>query len=159
MRNLEKPSILVVCSANICRSPVAEVLLRHRLEAAGHGDVTISSAGTLGLDGAPAAAHSASILAERGLSLAGHRSKALELTALESAALILTMESGHFSLITGARPALAGRVKRLAEMAGEARDVADPYGGPRQGYEAMIDDVEMLLDRGLPSILQAIGRA
>jgi len=152
-------SILIVCSANICRSPVAEAILRQRLEAAGHGDVTVSSAGTLGLDGAPAAKHSASILAERGLSLAGHRSSSLELPVLDNAALILTMESGHVSLITGARPALAGRVRRLASMAGEERDVVDPYGGPLEGYVTMIDDVEALIDRALPAILAAIRRS
>ncbi|MEM1176804.1 MAG: low molecular weight protein-tyrosine-phosphatase [Acidobacteriota bacterium] len=153
------PSILIVCSANICRSPVAEALLREKLEAAGHGDVTVTSGGTLGLDGAAAASHSVALLAERGLDLRSHRSRSLDLPRLEGAALILGMEEGHVELIRHARPALAGRIARLADLAGEARDVPDPYGGPRSGYETMVADVDDLLERALPRILAAVGRA
>ena len=150
------PSILIICSANICRSPVAEALLRRRLSDAGHSQVDVSSAGTLGLDGAPAAEHSVSLLAERGLDIADHRSRGLDLAMLEAADLVLAMENGHVGLIQGARPALADRVHRLAEMAGEERDVPDPYGGPRQGYVEMISDVDDLIERGFSSILRAL---
>ncbi|MEO1367155.1 MAG: low molecular weight phosphotyrosine protein phosphatase [Acidobacteriota bacterium] len=156
---MSTPSILVVCSANICRSPVAEALLRRRLDDAGHGDVTVSSGGTLGLDGAGAATHSVDLMVGRGLDLSRHRSRSLDLPRLDGAALILTMEQGHVDLIVGSRPSLDARTFRLAEMAGESRDVPDPYGGPRDGYERMVADVEDLIDRGLPRILAAVGRA
>lgn len=150
------PSILVICSANICRSPVVETLLRRRLGSDGHTQVKISSAGTLGLDGAAAAEHSISLMAERGLDISGHRSRGVDLPMLEAADLVLAMENGHVNLIKGARPSLAPRIRRLAEMAGEERDVPDPYGGPRQGYEEMVRDVEDLIERGMPSILRAL---
>ena len=59
--------ILIVCTGNICRSPMATGLLRQRLAEDGlDGDVMVYSVGTWGLDGEPASEHAVHVMAERG---------------------------------------------------------------------------------------------
>src|SRR5690606_11342367 len=87
-------SILVICTGNTCRSPMAEALLRHHLRAAGH-DITVASAGTLGWNGRPATPHAVEVLAERGVSLAGHISRKLTRDLLDASDLVVAMTRTH----------------------------------------------------------------
>ena len=85
--------ILVLCTANQCRSPMAQVLLGEQLQARGIAS-SVSSAG-FRTGGRPAAAHAQVTVAERGLSLAGHVSRAVTPALLEAADLVVTMERRH----------------------------------------------------------------
>jgi protein-tyrosine phosphatase len=85
--------VLMLCTGNICRSPAAEALLRHRTEALGV-DVRVTSAGLLD-DGNRAATHSVDLMAEQGLDLSGHRSRRLTADAIRSSDLILGMAREH----------------------------------------------------------------
>ena len=80
-------------TGNICRSPAAEALLRHRTEALGV-DVRVTSAGLLD-DGRRAAEHSVTLMAEQGLDLSRHRSRMLTSDAVRSADLVLGMAREH----------------------------------------------------------------
>lgn len=83
----------MVCTANRCRSPMAEVLLR---EALGRRRV-VADVGSAGLrpEGHPAAAEARRVVAERGLTLEGHRSRALTAELLRAGDVVLTMERRH----------------------------------------------------------------
>ena len=83
----------MLCTGNICRSPAAEVLLRHRAEALGV-EVRVTSAGRLD-DGRPAAEHSIALMAEQGLDLSVHRSHVLTVDDVVSTDLILGMAREH----------------------------------------------------------------
>ena len=148
------PEILVVCTANICRSPVVEAILRARLRERGLDDWRVSSAGTLAVEGFDAAEHSAAVLAERGLDLRGHRSRRAEEPHLAAADLVLCMEWGHKEALQVESPRHRDRIYLLTEMVGDDREVADPIGGPRLGYERMVDEVTELVEAGLPRILE-----
>ena len=93
--------ILVVCTANVCRSPVAEHLLRRHLEATGH-DAVVTSAGVIGgrLD-----VHRYTVDAARmgGIDLTGHRSRLLtqDLIATEGADLVIGMAREHVAQVVG----------------------------------------------------------
>ncbi len=64
--------VLFICTANICRSPMAMGLLRQRLRQDGlDGEVEVASAGVYGLDGSPASQPGVEVLAERGIDIAG----------------------------------------------------------------------------------------
>lgn len=86
--------VLVVCSGNICRSPMGEVILQDMADAAGlHLDVR--SAGTLDIDGAEASRNGVLVCREYGLALEKFRSTALSSIDLEDYDQVLAMEPKH----------------------------------------------------------------
>jgi protein-tyrosine phosphatase len=154
------PEILVVCTANICRSPVVEALLRARLAEHDPSDWRVASAGTMAFPGYGAAENSAAVMAELGFDLGGHRSQPADARRMAAADLVLCMEPGHKRALVAEFPHHRHKVWLLAEMVGEEREVADPIGGPRAGYERMVDEVMDLVERGLPRIVElAAGHA
>jgi len=84
---------LFLCTGNICRSPLAEVLLRARLEADGI-KARVHSAGVLE-PGLPAHSHGISVAAQRGLDLTAHRSRLMTAPMLMEADLVLGMAREH----------------------------------------------------------------
>jgi protein-tyrosine phosphatase len=89
-------SILVVCTGNVCRSPVAEGFLRARLGSRfGPTAPDVASAGVAGWDGDRAHPTSVETAAERGIDIGGHRARTVSTEALEEADLILAMDRGH----------------------------------------------------------------
>jgi protein-tyrosine phosphatase len=82
------PTIVFVCTANICRSPVAEALFADWLrQEAIPGEWRVESAGTWAESGAPAASYSRELLEQDGLDLAAHRARRIERELVESADL------------------------------------------------------------------------
>jgi len=69
--------VLLVCDGNICRSPMAAAYLRSRAAHAGLAHVVIDSAGLLGIEGAPAAAHAIAVGRAEGFDLTRHRSRGI----------------------------------------------------------------------------------
>lgn len=88
------PHILVVCTANRCRSPMGEVILADALRKIGRSDVQVDSAGFME-DGIGAERESAEAVIEIGLTLSAHRSRKLSKELVQDADLILTMERAH----------------------------------------------------------------
>ena len=150
------PEILVVCTANICRSPVVETILDARLAERGLDGWRVSSAGTRALPGFGAAEHSVAVVAELGLDLREHRSRRAEERHVAAADLVLCMEWGHKEALQVEYPEHRGRIYLLTEMVGEDREVADPIGGPRAGYRRMADEVRGLIEAGLPRIVELV---
>src|SRR5437763_1616978 len=95
-------TIVVVCHANVCRSPMAAALLGARLSAIGI-DATVSSAGVLG-PGQPAAAHGIDVMSARGLDLRDHRSTQISPAIVAGADLVLTMERAQLREVVLASP-------------------------------------------------------
>jgi protein-tyrosine phosphatase len=87
-------AILVVCTANQCRSPLVTVMLRERL-AARDVDVTVQSAGTRAYDGSPATDRTRAAARRLGLDLSDHRSVPLAAAAVRDAGLVLGLERAH----------------------------------------------------------------
>ncbi|KAG8150029.1 low molecular weight protein-tyrosine-phosphatase [Burkholderia catarinensis] len=139
-------TLLVVCVGNVCRSPMAEALLRARLPG-----VDVQSAGIGALDGHPADPHAVALMRDRGLDLAAHRARRLPPALGARADLILTMDRDQQRWLVRRDPALCGRVYRLGEFcpapggAGAGFDVPDPYLGPRTAFEHSL----ALIERGV----------
>jgi len=87
-------SVLTVCSANRCRSPMAEALLVGAVARTFDGDVTVRSAG-FGPSGAPAEREVVEVMAEIGLDLSHHRSRTVDAGMLAEADLVLAMTRQH----------------------------------------------------------------
>lgn len=147
------PHILVICTANICRSPVGEVILRDRLYKQGLSDWTVASAGTWGLDGHSASLSSVTIMAEQGFDLAEHSAQTITKTMLAEADLVLCMELGQVEALQAEFPQYREKVFVLSEMVGKRYSISDPYGGPIEGFRRMVKEVTSLIDGGLPKIV------
>jgi protein-tyrosine phosphatase len=125
--------ILVVCTGNTCRSPLAEALLRSALQPL--GNVTVTSAGTGAWEGAPASEGAYLVGLENGLDLSAHRATMLTRELVASADLILTMSRHHAARVADLGG--AGRVHLLGEFAGRSgpeAEVTDPFGGDLDEY-------------------------
>lgn len=138
--------VLLVCSGNTCRSPMAEAMLKHEWQAAGHGwDLEVTSAGTGAMPGCAASPHALSAMRSRGLDLSAHRSRSVDEQTLAGVDLILTMTRRHKEHILSRWPHLAGRVFHLGEYAGNGQEISDPFGGTLQDYAATATDLFAML--------------
>lgn len=137
--------VLFVCSGNICRSPMAEALFRKACDGApGLAHVAVDSAGTLGLVGRPASPEAVRALAERGLDLRGHRSRALDAERLRAADVTLAMTWDHLEELARRFPDAGGEryllraFERGVEPSGDPADLEDPIGEPIDVYRAQL---------------------
>lgn len=116
-------NILVVCIGNICRSPVAEALIKRQLP-----DKTVWSAGIAALVGQGAAAFAQEIAGEHGLDLSAHRAQLLTSYMCTQADLILVMETNHKNELDAKYPFVRGKVHCLGHTSNSEKiDIADPY--------------------------------
>ena len=130
--------ILVVCVGNICRSPMAEALLRRELR--GQDGFTVESAGLGALVGHPASEHSVALMEELGLDISGHRARQIHPDMVAESDLVLVMEAGHRRAIDDADPTVRGKVHRLGEW--QDVDIDDPYRQERSAYEEALRDIQ-----------------
>jgi len=145
--------LLFVCTGNTCRSPMAEVIARHRIEERGWAQVEVRSAGVGAWDGSPASGGALRAAAASGLDLSGHASTYLTPELVESSDLILTMSAGHLSraleLGAGDRVTMLTALAEDLEDGAAAAGIPDPIGGPDEEYAATFAVLDDLIDRAL----------
>ena len=129
----EPESILMVCYGNICRSPMAEYLMRETLRGSGLADrYTVSSAGVRALVGNCAARGAQAAADAQGLSLQGHEARLLTAAmALEADHLIAMDEVVEEEILI-----LTGDCVDI-----ELWPVDDPYGGSDEGYAVAFEEI------------------
>ncbi len=129
--------LLVVCTANVCRSPMAEAAMRHMLAARGLR-AEVSSAGTEALPDEPAHPLSIAAVAKAGFGdLSGHRSRLLSPMIAQQADFVLCMRHSQRNAIVSRMPQLAGRTRLLGHWSD--LEIDDPVGGPPEGYEECLE--------------------
>lgn len=138
--------ILIVCTGNICRSPIGEALLRDRLAQKNPSRPRrIMSAGVGALVGHPADPLAIEVCREAGLDIDGHRAQQATLPLMSSMDLILTLDQSHSDWINRQYPQLRGRVHKLLKWRKDA-DVPDPYRQPREAFDQAFELIEYGVD-------------
>jgi protein-tyrosine-phosphatase len=138
--------ILLVCTGNTCRSPIAEGLLREALAARGIDQVTVASAGTGAWEGAPVSEGAYLVGLEHGLDLSEHCARLLTRDLVREADLVLTMSGHHLARVAE----LGGehKVHLLGAYAGRdpgRLEVTDPFGGDLAGYRTTFGELQELI--------------
>ncbi|MGO4326314.1 low molecular weight protein-tyrosine-phosphatase [Cupriavidus sp. 2TAF22] len=138
-------TVLVVCIGNICRSPMAEGILKQALP-----ETNVASAGLGALIGDPADPIAVALMKERGIDITAHRAQQLSRVLATRADLILVMDNEQRQDIQRHYPATTGRVFRMGEFA--KFDVPDPYRESRTAFENALQLIQRGVEAWVPRI-------
>ncbi|ROR18598.1 protein-tyrosine phosphatase [Comamonas sp. BIGb0124] len=131
--------VLIVCVGNICRSPMAEALLRNKLN-----NIQVGSAGLGALVGYPADPHAVELMTDAGLDIRPHRARQLTLAMCKEHDMILVMENEHRDAIEKMYPFTKGKVFRIGHN--QNVDIPDPYRLDKSAFEYALRLIEAGID-------------
>jgi protein-tyrosine phosphatase len=157
--------ICLVCLGNICRSPMAETVLRAALDEAGlAGAVTVDSSGTGDWHvGEPMYPQAQATLARRGYDGSAHRARQYEASWLADRDLVLAMDTRNLSTLRRmADPAERDRIRLFGEVGGLGEtgggEIPDPYGGDEAEFGFVLDLLRGAAPVVAARIAQLLGR-
>ena len=147
--------ILFVCTANICRSVMAEALLRHLLSG-NSKSFDVRSAGVHALSNHRPDEFTTQICSDHGLDVGSHRSRQLTEQMLDQSDLVLCLAKNHKQVILSAYPRFKSKVFLLKEFhrqdAVKNPSVDDPIGRPLRRYEQCYKEIEQEVKRIAPML-------
>ncbi|MFZ9051141.1 MAG: low molecular weight protein-tyrosine-phosphatase [Steroidobacteraceae bacterium] len=132
----------MVCTANVCRSPMAEALWREAAKGR-RRPLPVTSAGVDAEPGREADATCVELMAAKGIDISGHQAQRFNADRAWDCELILVMEPEHQRRIQQTAPELAGRVQLLGRWG--AGPIADPYRQAREQYEECVGQLEQAI--------------
>jgi tRNA threonylcarbamoyl adenosine modification protein (Sua5/YciO/YrdC/YwlC family) len=160
LKRLASFMVVLVCTGNTCRSPMAEVMLKKRLadklgcpiDQLEDRGFLVMSAGLSAAPGGRSAAEAQSVMRERGLDLSMHESQPLGERIIRFADVIITMTRAHRDAIVSQIPEAAPRTFVLSRNRG---DVSDPIGGPIEQYRRCAEQIDAYLESWADEIAEA----
>ncbi|WP_235996494.1 low molecular weight protein-tyrosine-phosphatase [Robertkochia sediminum] len=152
---MAKINVLMVCLGNICRSPLAEGILKHK---APSGEVFVDSAGTSNYHiGELPDQRSVATARKYGIDITDQRGRQFKTSDFDAFDLIYAMDQSNYQHLVAMAPDEASRQKVhliLDEVyPGERMDVPDPYYGGDMGFDNVFKMLDQACDRILEKIL------
>ncbi len=145
--------ILFVCTGNICRSPMAEGMMRELVK--GRTDVVVLSAGVSAPRGSSASRSAVDALSELGINLASFRSQPVTGELLEQCTHVFTMTREHRRLLDLLYPEQGSKIRLLGEFIRGGGDVPDPIGQGLTTYKRCRDAIKSALAQILDFVDQS----
>ena len=139
--------ILLVCTGNTCRSPMAEGILKKISAEDGNNNVQVLSGGLFADSGSRASKNAVQAAAELGVDISPHISTNVNPEVLKEADLILAMTSAHKQALLDIYGAEKNKVYTLSEYIGEDREISDPYGGELMVYRECANQLYHMLSK------------
>lgn len=133
-------NILVVCVGNICRSPMAEALLKQR-----YPHKNIDSAGVGALVGHSADPAALEIMAKQEIDITNHVAKQIDEGLAKKADLIFTMSDSQTKWIEERWPFCRGKTFKLGHW--QNKDIADPYKHEMSAFQTAYQDIVVSLEQ------------
>ena len=141
-------NVLFVCSGNVSRSFMAEMLLRNEIEQLKLDNISISSAGLLAYPGSPPDPKMVEYLSAMGITIQGHEARQITKDDVDWADLILVMERDHSSMIEILWPEAKGKVELLGRFISDGQnvdDIVDPYGKSSYYYRLAQSQINLAI--------------
>ena len=137
--------IVVVCTGNLCRSPLAEALIRKNIDAIPNANVNVQSAGVYAVGGSPATDEMIVQGSRLSVDLSAHAARAVTNDLIARAGLILTVSSRHTDMIISSNPQASQKTRLLGEFLG-LDEIPDPYQLGDAAYRQAADLIAQVVD-------------
>lgn len=152
-------SILFVCAANRCRSPLAAALLQRLLDEQPEGiHWRVESAGLHAIPDLPATQWVQAAAQEIGLDLSRHRSRAIDQLQLANYDLVLPMEQVQAEALASAYPLLANKIRLFSSLLNLRVDIDDPTGHGLREHRALVALLSRYLQAALPQLRRLLAQ-
>ena len=146
--------ILIICTGNICRSPMAQGLLAHALSAQPEPlrSLKVISAGVAARAGDPISENSVVALRKVGIDISQLQSQGVTQDLLNKSLVVFGMTDSHLAIIRSRARPVPERLHLFREFlpAPAAHEIGDPYGGPLKLYESARDEMV----EAIPSVIE-----
>ena len=160
MKRQKNFKILIVCTGNTCRSPMAKVILEQLLkENKLDKKVLVDTAGMISLEGYPASRTAVEVCREYGLDLSAHLSQGITDRLVQDADLIIVMEEMHEVMLVRNDAETPKKIKLLSGFAPDKSigpDIQDPYGGDKYLYQLAFKDIKLCLEGLIPYLKEQL---
>lgn len=131
---------MIVCIGNICRSPIAEVLLKHY-----QPQLNVFSSGLGALVGKPADPKSIDLMSAKEIDLTKHCAQQINSVLVSASDLILTMEQKHVDAIQAKFPEARGKVHLIGKWS-DNQEIPDPYKKDKEAFASASALIESGID-------------
>jgi len=149
-----RPMLLFVCTGNVCRSPIAEYLVRDRLGDMADWDIGPTKIGAI--PGRPASPEAVEVMDEAGVDLRGHASRTVDANLIANAAVVVVMTDAHLVQLRSRYPGDEQKMFLLKSFAPAGHgDIADPIGLSVERYREVRGEIEACLP-GLFEFMEAL---
>lgn len=149
-------SVIMICTGNLCRSPMAEGIFKRKVALMNRNDIQVSSMGIHAREHQNATSHAIEVCRENFIDITGHQSRPLVFEELRGADIIFVMEKFHSNFIRTFVPQAAEKLALLAHWPSKEskeHSVSDPINGKINEYRKTFKLIEFHIDRVMPFLL------